>query len=115
MSPRNTSEGLNPWLQPTAGGRWMRRGLIVLGLLVVLGIAVTSLWYTFYHYVPPGQMLVVIAKNGKPLQPGQVLADPDQKGVQRDVLGEGWHWITPFLYEAELKPDQVIDPGYGGS
>ena len=91
MSPRNTSDNVNPFLRPSAGGRWLR-GLVVLAvLLVVAGVALRMVWYTFYTYVPPGKMLVVISKNGQPLASGQVLADSGQKGVQKGVLGEGWH------------------------
>ena len=114
MSPRNTSESDNPFLRPTPAGRWLRRGLAAVVVLVIAGVVLSSLWYTFFHYVPPGEMLVVISKNGKPLAPGQVLADTDQKGVQKKVLGEGWHWITPIYYEAELKDDTVVEPGSVG-
>ena len=114
MSPRNTSESVNPFLQPSAGGRWLRRIVAVAVVLVVAGVALSSVWYSFYHYVPPGKMLVVIAKNGKPLPSGQVLAGPDEKGVQQAVLGEGWHWITPLVYESELKDDTIVEPGNVG-
>src|SRR5438270_3970357 len=114
MSPRNTSEHLNPFLQPNPARRWARRAVILVIALAVLGAALTSVWYTFYHYVPPGKMLAVISKNGKSLPPGHLLADADEKGVQKAVLGEGWHWITPLVYDVELKDDTVIQPGQVG-
>lgn len=66
------------------------------------------------RYVPPGHMLVVISKAGDPLPEGEVLAERGQKGVQREVLGEGWHWVTPVLYTTELHPNVVIPPGKVG-
>ena len=113
MSPRNISldEG-NPFFRP--GGRRARRLVIAAVVALILGVGVSVVWFTFYHYVPPGKMLVVIAKNGAPLPPGQVLADPGQKGVQKEVLGEGWHWVAPVSYEVELKDDTVVEPGKVG-
>ena len=112
MSPRNI-EG-NPFLRPSARQRWARRLLAVAVVAVIVLVAVNVVWYTFYTYVPPGKMLVVIAKNGKPLAEGQMLADPGQKGVQKEVLGEGWHWVTPIIYAVEIKDDTVVEPGKVG-
>ena len=114
MPPQNTPNSPNPFLRPSAAGRWVRRGLIAAGLLAVVAGALTAVWRTFYTYVPPGKMLVVISKNGKPLPPGHLLAEPDEKGVQKAVLGEGWHWIMPVLYDVELKDDEVVEPGMVG-
>ena len=114
MSPRNISDEGNPFLRPSPRQRWLRR---LLALAVVAAVVVgllTTVWFTFYHYVPPGKMLVVIAKNGRPLADGQMLADPGQKGVQKEVFGEGWHWITPIVYAVELKDDTIVEPGKVG-
>src|ERR1700722_16687596 len=114
MSPRNTSDRGNPFLRSGPGRPWPRR-LLALAVAAGVGVAVAFVvWHKFYTYVPPGKMLVVIAKNGKPLAEGQILADPGQKGVQREVLGEGWHWITPIAYEVEVKDDTVVEPGKVG-
>jgi hypothetical protein len=80
-------------------------------LLVLLG---SLLWHTFFHYVPPGKMLVIISKNGDELGPDQVLAKEGQKGIQEKVLGEGWHYVTPILYTVELKDNVFIKPGHVG-
>ena len=115
MSPRNiSSDDDNPFRMAGANVRRYRLLGAVAMVLVIVGVVLGGAWYTFYHYVPPGKMLVVISKNGQPLASGQVLADPGQKGVQKDVLGEGWHWITPIYYEAELKDDTVVEPGQVG-
>jgi hypothetical protein len=99
---------------PAGGGRWQRR-LLVLGLpLGGLLILLLLLWNIFFHYVPPGSMLVVISKNGDPLAEGQILAKEGQKGIQEDVRGEGWHFVWPILYTTELKPNVVVEPGKVG-
>jgi hypothetical protein len=114
MSPRNTSEEANPFLRPGARQRWLRRLAALAIVAVVVVVALNVVWFTFYHYVPPGKMLVVIAKNGQPLTDGQMLADPGQKGVRKEVFGEGWHWITPIVYDVELKDDTVVESGKVG-
>ena len=82
--------------------RWqMLQGLALSGgivLLLVLFFLHLS-WRTLFHYVEPGQMLVVIAKTGTPLPPGQILAHKGQKGIQEEVLGEGRHFVMPVSNE----------------
>src|SRR5947209_6062659 len=80
-----------------------RRGALWYGVgAAALLLVLAWLWSQCLHYVPPQKMLVLTAKGGKDLPAGQVLAEPGYKGVQRDVLGEGWHFVTPFLYDVEL-------------
>ena len=69
--------------------RWRSRliGLLVLGILFVAFLLIT--WNVFFVYVSPKQHLVIIKRTGDPLPAGHVLAEAGQKGVQRDVLGEG--------------------------
>jgi hypothetical protein len=87
---------------------WGGSSLVVLILLVLT-------WNVFFKYVPPGMHLVVIAKNGDALDPGEVLAKPGQKGILKDVLGEGWHFITPIVYATELEENTVVPPGKVGT
>ena len=84
-------------------------GAAVAGLIVFL-----ITWNSFFTYVPPGKHLVIIAKNGKPLPPGQVLAEKGQKGIQREVLGEGWHFVMPIIYTTELEDNTIVKPGQVG-
>ena len=94
--------------------RWqMLQGLALSGgivLLLVLFFLHLS-WRTVFHYVEPGQMLVVIAKTGTPLPPGQILAQKGQKGIQEEVLGEGRHFVMPVSNETEIHPVIDIPPG----
>jgi hypothetical protein len=91
--------------------RWIAFGGLA-ALAAVVFLLVT--WNTFFKYVPPGQILVVVSKNGTPLPEGEVLAEPGQKGVQRQVLGEGWHFVMPVVYTTELHELTVIPPGKAG-
>src|SRR5262249_35978416 len=93
---------------------WRRRALKV-GVPVVVGLALVAiLWKFFVHYVPPGKVLVVISKTGDELPAGQLLAEPGQKGVQKEVRGEGWHFIWPILYTTELKDAVKVPAGKVG-
>jgi SPFH domain / Band 7 family len=94
-----------------ASSRWKRFGLVWGGLFLGLFIAFIMCWNVFFKYVPPGHHLVITAKNGSPLDPGERLANPGQKGIQREVLGEGWHFITPIAYTTEVEPNTIIPAG----
>lgn len=91
--------------------RWaLWTALPVIAALIFLSVT----WNTFFKYVPPGQLLVVISKNGDPLPAGQVLAEKGQKGIQREVLGEGWHFVMPVVYTTELAKMTEVPPGKVG-
>src|SRR5262249_21745665 len=93
---------------PSRQARWKRRAVLIgvpAGLALLLLVV---LWNTFFRKVPPGMMLVIIAKNGADLEPGHVLAREGQKGIQEKVLGEGWHFVTPIIYTTEVHPNRVI-------
>jgi hypothetical protein len=85
-------------------------GVLLLLVLVVLHLT----WRTFFHYVEPGEMLVIISKTGTPLPAGQMLAQPGQKGIQAEVLGEGRHFVMPVSNETEIHPVLDIPPGQIG-
>jgi SPFH domain / Band 7 family len=93
----------------------LKRLAIVIGVpLIALLVVFLLLWNVFFRYVPPGHMLVVISKFGKKLDPERVLAEKDEMGVQREVLGEGWHFITPIIYTTEVRQNTTIEPGKVG-
>src|SRR5205809_167805 len=100
---------------PRRGWDRLKRILMVWGGIALAGlIAFLMLWNSFFSYVPPGKHLLIIAKDGQPLTPGHVLAEKGQKGVRREVLGEGWHFILPVVYTTELEDNTVIPPGKVG-
>jgi hypothetical protein len=114
MTSKHIGEGVGAIFTPARKDR-LKRLAVVTGVPLVLGLILfLILWNTFFHYVPPGRMLVIVAKNGEPLRPGQVLADPGQKGIQREVLGEGWHYVTPIIYATEVLDNTVVPAGKVG-
>src|SRR2546421_6063409 len=75
--------------------RWAVAILVPAVLILVLFLL---MWNVFFHYVPPGKMLVITAKNGTSLPQGRILAQAGEQGIQEQVLGEGWHFVTPIIY-----------------
>ena len=72
-------------------------GLVIIAIAVVLA----TFWFVFRVYVPPGEAVVLTRKTGKPLPAGQILADPGQKGIQKEVLGPGRYFRNPFTWDWE--------------
>jgi hypothetical protein len=92
--------------------KYWRRRLLVWGIIaLVLFVGFLLTWNEFFVYVPAGQHLVIIAKDGDPLPPGFVLAEQGQKGILRAVQGEGWHFVMPIVYETQLEENTLIPPG----
>jgi hypothetical protein len=114
MTSTRITDGAGMPYGPSAGQRFKRRALLLGVPLVLALLLLIVLWNTFFRYVPPGKMLVVVSKNGDELPAGQVLAEPGQKGILREVRGEGWHFVWPIIYATELHPNVVIRPGYVG-
>ncbi len=88
----------------------------LLALVVVIGLP----WFIWEwgfcrFYVEPNEMAVITAKMaGGPLPPGQILAKKGQRGIQEDVLGEGRHFLNPWLYDWDILPAVIIPPGKVG-
>jgi regulator of protease activity HflC (stomatin/prohibitin superfamily) len=68
--------------------------------------------------IPADKVGIVIKKFGKPLDPGQVLADPsrDQRGPLPTLLRPGRYnqYANPWAYEIKHVAPMTIDPGYRG-
>ncbi len=62
----------------------------------------------------PLQIGLVISKSGKPLPPGEFLAEPGYKGVLREVLTPGKWRLNPVAYNIIPMRATVIRPGYVG-
>ncbi|KAB2889617.1 MAG: hypothetical protein F9K32_11975 [Desulfobulbaceae bacterium] len=69
------------------------------------------LWGFCRFYVGPGEMAVVTAKNGAPLEPGQILARSGQKGIQEETLGEGRYFLNPITHDVEILRAILVPPG----
>ncbi len=83
-------------------------------LLLVAGAYGFWLWFFCRFYVEPGEMAILTAKSGRPLEPGQQLAEPGQKGIQAAPLGEGRHFRNPILFSWKIQPAILIPPGKVG-
>ena len=103
-----------PDVIPTSRPPWNYRRALLTGALIAGLVVLIVVWKMFFVYVPPGRVLVVVAKTGTDLPPNQVLAKKGQKGVQEEVLGEGYHFVWPILYTTELHDLTVVSPGEVG-
>lgn len=87
-------------------------GLLLIGYLVVYeGIWV---WVVESTDVPPDKMLVLVAKTGREMPAGKIIAGPGEKGVLLEPLGTGRHFINPIFYERQLRDQVVVGPGETG-
>ncbi len=89
-------------------------GCVVVLVLIVFGMWFVWTWGFCRFYVDPGEMAVITAKAGDPLPPGEILAENGQKGIQKDVLGEGRHFLNPVMFEHNILPVTTIPPGKVG-
>ncbi len=87
----------------------------VVGIVVVL-VALEFMWLWGFcrFYVGPNRMAIITAKNGDPLEPGQILAKKGQKGIWEEPLGEGRHFLNPIFYDREIVRVTIIPPGKVG-
>jgi regulator of protease activity HflC (stomatin/prohibitin superfamily) len=64
--------------------------------------------------VPAGKMGIKIALSGDDLPAGQILAEPGQKGILREVLKPGRYPYNPYAESIELHEPVTIPAGYRG-
>jgi hypothetical protein len=88
---------------------YIKYALLALALLVLAeGV---WLWGFCRFYVGPNEMAIITAKNGEPLDPGQILARQGQRGIREETLGEGRHFLNPLFYEWQIVAVTLVDPG----
>ena len=83
-------------------------------LAAALLLGVVFIWGFCRIQVPAGHMAIVTAKTGRPLPPGEILAAPGEKGVRRDPLPEGRHFLNPVSHEWRVVPAVNIPVGKVG-
>jgi regulator of protease activity HflC (stomatin/prohibitin superfamily) len=64
--------------------------------------------------IPPGKVGVVKNQIGKDLPPGRFLAEPGEKGTQRQVLSAGQWRVNLHGQRVEVVDATIIRPGYVG-
>lgn len=87
--------------------------LIVIAVLLIASWGIYQ-WFFCRFYVPPRHMAVITAKTGKTPAPGKILVERGEKGILREVLPEGRHFLDPFLYDVKIVPAIVIPLGKVG-
>lgn len=94
----------------------MKRLLLTAAAGAIALAVLWAMWMWFFcrFYVGPDEMAILTAKVGEPLRPGQLLAEPGQKGIQAAPLGEGRHFRNPILFDWEIVPVIFIPPGKVG-
>lgn len=82
------------------------------GLLLLGGLMTAVVWSTFRIYVPADKCAVLIKKTGNMLPSGESVAtEPDQRGIQLEVLGPGRHFRDPIRWTWELVDLTIIPAG----
>jgi hypothetical protein len=71
-------------------------------------------WVVENTVVPADKMLVLVAKTGREMPAGQIIAEKGQKGVLLEPLGPGRHFVNPFLFERQLQDQIVVGGGQVG-
>lgn len=76
-------------------------------VLIVIGLPF-FIWFGCRIEVGPNELAVLIKKTGKDLPSGEILAlNPDEKGIQLNVLPEGRYFKNPYTWDWEIH--KVID------
>lgn len=65
--------------------------------------------------VNQGHVAILIKKTGIDLPDGEIAAPtPEHKGIQQQMLPEGWHMLNPYTYETVVVPQLEIPSGKVG-
>ena len=85
---------------------------IAIGILAVVLLAWGGYqWFFCRFFVPAGFMAVVTAKSGSEPKPGEILVERGQKGIWKEVLSEGRHFLDPVLHDVQIVPAVRIPIG----
>ena len=93
------------------------KSIVTAGFVLVAAMCVmifSFMWFFCRIQVEPGYMAIVTAKVGKDLPVNEILAAPGEKGVQRDPLPEGRHFLNPINYSWVVVPVVNIPVGKVG-
>ncbi|MBQ9367924.1 MAG: hypothetical protein IJT83_09105 [Victivallales bacterium] len=79
--------------------------------VLFLFIVILIIWDSYRIYVPSGSMAIVTAKSGKEPAPGTILVERGEKGIWREVLPEGRHFLNPVKYDVRIVKATEIPLG----
>lgn len=85
-----------------------------LTITAVLLFVSSLFFFSGLVFVGPDESLVIISNYGEPKPAEKVLADEGEIGIRKEILGTGFHWVTPFLYRSEKRPVIVVPPNHVG-
>lgn len=86
--------------------------VIIGGVLILLAAFGMGMWFLCRIYVPEGKCAVLIKKTGAVLPEGESVAtQPDQRGIQQQVLGPGRHFRDPVRWDWKLVDLTEIPSG----
>ena len=91
---------------------------VIIGIAGCIGIILFAyfiwMWGFCRFYVEADHMAIVTAKDGRELAPGQILADRGQKGIWREPLAEGRHFLNPITHDVKIVTVVSIPAGKVG-
>jgi len=59
--------------------------IVPAAIVVVILVVLFWEWGFCRFYIGPNEMAIITAKNGDPLEPGQILARDGQKGIREEL------------------------------
>ena len=83
-------------------------------VLLIAAALFVYLWCFCRFYVQPGCMAVVTAKTGKTPATSDILVNRGEKGIWKEVLSEGRHFLDPVRYDIKIAPATVSPLGKVG-
>lgn len=85
------------------------RALLVPGIIFALTIFI---WFFCRIEPEPGEIAMLIRKTGKDLPSGEIIAQqPDQKGIQLEVLPEGRYFRNPYTWDWKISRITEVPAG----
>jgi regulator of protease activity HflC (stomatin/prohibitin superfamily) len=91
----------------------MNKFLIKLGIAGLILFLIPVIFYSFIRIdVPAEHIAILTKKTGEDIENDQVFApNSDYKGVQLNVLGEGRHFLNPYVWSWHVYPMITIPSG----
>ena len=83
-------------------------------VVFIIAALLIYVWGFCRIYIGPGQMGIVTAKSGKAPASSDILVNKGEKGIWREVLAEGRHFLDPVSYDVKISPAITIPLGKVG-